>query len=164
MIEGALEHKDSLGTGSMIRPGEVQRMSAGTGIQHSEFNPSATLPVHLLQIWIMPAERGIAPSYEQKVIAPGSTDGRFAVIAGPREGTGVRIHQDARILAASMVPGQTLAHELGEGRRAWLQVARGSVELAVDAYAAGDGAAIDGERRLELVGREPAEILLFDLP
>ena len=164
VIEGALEHKDSLGTGSIIRPGEVQRMSAGTGILHSEFNPSPTEPVHLLQIWILPAERGIEPSYEQKAIPTEARNARFAVIAGPDgEGT-VHIRQDARILTAELPPGVAVAHDLGRGRRAWLQVARGSVELDGAIYEAGDGAAITGEDRIELLGRDKAELLLFDLP
>lgn len=164
VIEGALEHKDSLGTGSIIRPGEIQRMSAGTGILHSEFNPSSDAPVHLLQIWILPSERGIEPSYEQKSIADDAMDARFATIAAPDAETGVRIHQDARILAARIPSGVAIAHELADGRRVWLQVARGSVELAGATYKAGDGAAISGEKRIELAGREPAEVLLFDLP
>jgi redox-sensitive bicupin YhaK (pirin superfamily) len=164
VIEGALEHKDSLGTGSIIRPGEVQRMSAGTGILHSEFNPSRTEPVHLLQIWIMPVKAGVEPSYEQKTIPPDARNARFAAIAGPNGDAAVRIHQDARILAAEIPAGVAVAQELGEGRRAWLQVARGSVELAGDTYEAGDGAAISGEKRVELLGRAPAEVLLFDLP
>ena len=164
VIDGALEHKDSLGTGSIIRPGEVQRMSAGTGILHSEFNPSRTEPVHLLQIWILPSERGIEPSYEQKAIPAEARNARFAVIAGPDGEGAVRIRQDARILSAEAPPGVALAHDLGEGRRAWLQVARGSVELDGAVYEAGDGAAITGESRIELLGRDKAELLLFDLP
>jgi redox-sensitive bicupin YhaK (pirin superfamily) len=164
VIEGALEHKDSLGTGSIIRPGEVQRMSAGTGILHSEFNPSRSEPVHLLQIWILPEEQGIEPGYEQKAIAPEARNARFAAIAGPNGEAAVRIRQDARILAAEIPAGVAVAHELAEGRRAWLQVARGSVELAGARYEAGDGAAISGETRVELLGRDPAEVLLFDLP
>jgi redox-sensitive bicupin YhaK (pirin superfamily) len=164
VISGALEHKDSLGTGSIIRPGEVQRMSAGTGILHSEFNPSRTEPVHLLQIWILPAELGIEPGYEQKAIIAHSRDARFAVIAGPDKEAAVRIRQDARILAAEIPPGAAVAHDLAEGRRAWLQVARGSVELEGIPYLAGDGAAISGENRVELLGREKSELLLFDLP
>jgi redox-sensitive bicupin YhaK (pirin superfamily) len=164
VIEGALEHKDSLGTGSIIRPGEVQRMSAGTGIRHSEFNPSRKDPVHLLQIWILPQERGIEPSYEQKAIPADARAGRFATIAGPDGEGAVRIHQDARILAAQVPAGVAVAHALADGRRAWLQVARGSVELDGVTYEAGDGAAITGEKRVELLGREPADLLLFDLP
>jgi redox-sensitive bicupin YhaK (pirin superfamily) len=164
VIEGALEHKDSLGTGSIIRPGEVQRMSAGTGILHSEFNPSRSEPVHLLQIWLLPQEQGIEPSYEQKLIAADSRDARFATIAGPDGQGSVRLHQDARILAAEIPAGVAVAHNLADGRRAWLQVARGSVELAGTRYEAGDGAAITGEKRVELLGREPAEVLLFDVP
>ncbi len=120
--------------------------------------------MHLLQIWILPAERGIEPGYEQKAIAGHSRNARFAVIAGPDEEAAVRIHQDARILAAEIPPGVALAHDLAEGRRAWLQVTRGEVELEGAAYLAGDGAAISGEKRVELFGRDNSELLLFDLP
>jgi quercetin 2,3-dioxygenase len=164
VIEGALEHKDSLGTGSIIRPGEVQRMSAGTGILHSEFNPSSADPVHLLQIWILPSAHGIEPSYEQKTIPDEAASARFATIAAPNGESGVRIHQDARIMVARIPSGVAVAHDIADGRRAWLQVARGSIELAGASYEAGDGAAITAEKRIELAGREPAEILLFDLP
>lgn len=164
VIEGALEHKDSIGNGSIIRPGEVQRMSAGTGIRHSEFNPSRTEGVHLLQIWILPDKQGLEPSYEQKAVSAAARNGRFAPIAGPGEDAVVRIHRDARILAAEIPPDLAVAHDLAAGRRAWLQVARGSVELNGALYVAGDGAAITGEDRVELLGRESAEVLLFDLP
>ena len=127
VIEGALEHKDSLGNGSIIRPGEVQRMSAGTGIRHSEFNPSQTQGVHLLQIWIQPDRQGLQPSYEQKTAPRAARDGRFVRIAGPGEDAVVGIHQDARILAAEVAPGVAVAHDPGPGRRAWVQVVRGSV-------------------------------------
>ena len=164
VLEGALEHKDSLGTGSVIRPGEIQRMSAGTGILHSEFNSSQSEAVHLLQIWLLPAQRGIEPSYEQKTISAEAMNGRLAVIAGPDGEGSVRIHQDARILAAQVPPGVALAHELKNGRRAWLQVARGAVDLQGTALEAGDGAAVTHEKRIELTGRQAAELLLFDLP
>jgi redox-sensitive bicupin YhaK (pirin superfamily) len=165
VLQGALEHKDSLGTGSVIRPREVQRMSAGTGISHSEFNASRSDPVHLLQIWILPVQRGIQPSYEQKAIPAAAMRGRLAVIAGPEEGEGtVRIHQDARILAAELSQGAAVAHELAQGRRAWVQVAHGSVETGGTLLQAGDGAAITGEKLFEIVGREAAELLVFDLP
>ncbi len=164
VIEGALEHKDSLGNGSVIRPGEVQRMSAGTGIRHSEFNPSRTEGVHLLQIWILPDRQGLEPGYEQNMISPAARNGRFLPIAGPGEDAVVRIHQNARILAAEVPPGIAVTHDLAAGRRAWVQVARGSVELNGALTVAGDGAAITGEDRVELIGVESAEVLLFDLP
>jgi redox-sensitive bicupin YhaK (pirin superfamily) len=164
VVGGALEHKDSLGNGSIIRPGEVQRMSAGTGIQHSEFNPSRTEPVHLLQIWILPDRQGLQPSYEQKQIPEDNGSARFITIAGPQDDAVVRIHQDARILAAKIPAGVAVAHDLTHGRRAWLQVARGSVEMENATYSAGDGAAITGKDRISVLGRDSAEVLLFDLP
>jgi redox-sensitive bicupin YhaK (pirin superfamily) len=164
VIEGALEHKDSLGNGSIIRPGEVQRMSAGTGILHSEFNPSRTDAVHLLQIWILPNQQGLQPSYEQKPILDTDGSGRFIAIAGPREDAIVRIHQDAKILVGKIPPGLAATHDLAAGRRAWVQVARGSVEFDDAIYEAGDGAAITGKDRVTVVGRNTAEVLLFDLP
>jgi redox-sensitive bicupin YhaK (pirin superfamily) len=164
VVEGALEHKDSLGNGSIIRPGEVQRMSAGTGIRHSEFNPSRTEAVHLLQIWILPDRQGLQPSYEQKQTPEANGSGRFITIAGPEDDAVVRIHQDAKILAAKISPGVAVAHDLTGGRRAWLHIARGSVEFENATYAAGDGAAITGKDRVSVLGRDSAEVLLFDLP
>jgi quercetin 2,3-dioxygenase len=165
VLEGALEHRDSLGTGSVIRPGEVQRMSAGTGVRHSEHNPSNTEPVHLLQIWIEPARTGIAPGYEQKTFAELERRGRLRLIAAAdgREGA-VTIHQNAAVYATTLARGERVEHALGAGRLAWLQVARGSLLLNGERLEAGDGAAIQSERRLEIEGLEPAEALLFDLP
>jgi hypothetical protein len=161
VLEGALEHKDSLGTGSVIRPGEVQRMTAGTGIRHSEFNHSQTEPVHFLQIWVLPDRQGVQPGYEQKRIG---LDGRLRLVASPdgRDGS-VTIHQDARVYAARL-DGSEVTHALAPGRRAWLQVARGAVQLNGTTLQAGDGAGIEHEPTLRLAADGSAEVLLFDLP
>ena len=165
VLEGALEHRDSLGTGSVIRPGEVQRMSAGTGVQHSEYNASKTEPVHLLQIWIEPSAAGIAPSYEQKTIPEADRRGRLRLIASPDGQDGsVTIHQDARMYAALLAAGDKVEHAAAPGRRLWLQVARGAVTANGQWLGQGDGAAIIDERALIVAGVEPAEIILFDLP
>jgi len=161
VLEGALEHQDSLGTGSVIRPGEVQRMSAGQGIRHSEFNHSKNEPVHFLQIWILPNVQGVQPSYEQKRIA---LDGKLRLVASPdgRDGS-VTIHQDARVYAARL-NGAEVSHALAPGRRAWLQVARGTARVNGTTLQAGDGAGIEGETALRLAADGSAEVLLFDLP
>jgi len=165
VLEGALQHKDSLGTGSVITPGEVQRMSAGTGVRHSEFNASKTEPVHLLQIWIEPARTGIAPGYEQKTFAEATRRGRLRLIAAPdgRDGA-VTIHQDATVYATNLDRGERVQHTLAPGRLAWLQVARGALLLNGERLAQGDGAAIQSEPTLTIEALEPAEALLFDLP
>ena len=164
VLEGALEHRDSLGNGSVIRPGEVQRMSAGTGIAHSEYNPSATAPVHFLQIWIMPQQRGMAPSYEQKRIAEADKRGRLSLAAGPeRENGAVTIHQDARLYLATLAPGQTVIHDIAKGRHAWVQIARGAAMLNGDLLKEGDGAAISDEARISLEATGDCEFLVFDL-
>jgi len=164
VLSGALEHKDSLGTGSVILPGEVQRMSAGTGITHSEFNHSKSEPVHFLQIWILPERQGLPPSYEQKRFPIEERRGRFRLL-GDRNGTdgAIIIHQDVRLYAADLQPGETVAHELAEGRHAWLQVTRGVVMLDGDELREGDGAAISDERSIQLTTDTGAEVLLFDL-
>jgi hypothetical protein len=164
VLSGALEHKDSLGTGSVIRPGDVQRMSAGTGITHSEFNNSKSEPVHFLQIWILPDRQGLEPGYEQKTFPAEERRGRFRLV-GDRHGTdgAVTIHQDVRLYAADIEPGESLRHELAADRHAWLQVARGVAELNGNELRAGDGAAISGERSLQLGTGDGAELLLFDL-
>ena len=163
ILEGALEHKDSMGTGSVIQPGEIQRMSAGTGVLHSEFNASKTDLVHLLQIWLVPSKKGIEPSYEQKKIA---TNGALSVIASPEGGAdSVIIHQDARILAARLKKGVSTTHRLRSQRKAWVQVARGSLMINGTTLRTGDGAAIAEEEIISLVAPdEAAEALLFDLP
>jgi len=164
VLEGALEHKDNLGNGSVIRPGEVQRMSAGRGIMHSEFNPSRTELVHFLQIWILPAQSGIAPGYEQHAIDLSAARGKLLPIASRQGGPGkVKLHQDATMSVAILEPGEKLLHRLASGRRAWLQVARGAISLNDYVLTAGDGAAIDAESGVKLEANPTAEILLFDL-
>ena len=165
VLEGALEHRDSLGTGSVIRPGEVQRMSAGTGVRHSEYNASKTEPVHLLQIWIQPARPGIAPGYEQKTFGDAERRGRLRLIAAAdgRDGA-VTIHQDAAVYATTLARGQRVEHTLEPRRLAWLQIARGAPLVNGERLEQGDGAAIENERRLEIEAPEPAEALHFDLP
>ena len=165
VLEGALEHRDSLGTGSVIRPGEVQRMSAGTGVRHSEYNASKTDAVHLLQIWIEPARAGIAPGYEQKTFPESERRGKLRLIAAAdgRDGA-VTIHQDAAVYATVLARGERVEHTLAPKRLGWLQVARGAVLLNGERLDQGDGAAIENERRVTLEALEPAEALLFDLP
>ena len=164
VLEGALEHRDSLGNGSVIVPGDVQRMSAGTGVTHSEFNASKNEPVHFLQLWIIPEFQGIAPSYEQKRFPPEERQGRLRLI-GDRWGTegAVTIHQDARLYAGELAEGEAITHEIADGRRVWLHVARGLVRLNGDELREGDGAAITDERKINLDTDLRAEVLLFDL-
>jgi redox-sensitive bicupin YhaK (pirin superfamily) len=164
ILEGALEHKDSLGTGSVIRPGEAQRMSAGTGITHSEFNHSKTDPVHFLQIWITPSTRGIAPGYEQKTIDDAKAHGSFAPVASPdARDQSVKIHQDATLSVAKLERSQTVTANLKQGRHGWVQVARGAVTVNGTALAEGDGAAISDEEKVTVVASTLAEVLFFDL-
>ena len=167
VLEGALEHKDSLGTGSIIRPGDAQRMSAGRGIRHSEFNHSKSDSVHLLQIWIMPQERGIAPGYEQKAFPAEEKRGKLRRIAAPLQdvakGGAVTVHQDASLYVSLLAPGEQVGHELALGRSAWLQVAHGAVELNGQRLKQGDGASASNEPKLQIKATEDAEILLFDL-
>jgi quercetin 2,3-dioxygenase len=165
VLEGLLEHKDSMGNGEVIRPGEVQRMSAGTGIQHSEFNPSPDTATHLLQIWIEPNRRGVKPDYEQKPFPAGELQGRLRLVASPDGADGsVRLHQDARVYAARIGQSEKLEHALAPGRLAYVQVARGGITLNGQSMRQGDGARIAEETRLEFTAAEDAEILLFDLP
>ncbi len=164
VLDGALEHKDSLGTGSIIRPGEVQRMSAGAGIMHSEFNHSQSEPVHFLQIWIVPSTRGIAPGYEQREIEVGKARGALVPIASSDgRDKSVTIYQDAALSMAKLERGQTLDIELKPGRHGWLQVARGGVAVNGKPLAEGDGAAISDESKVSVVADTPAEVLFFDL-
>jgi len=162
ILSGALEHRDSMGNGSVIRPGDVQRMSAGTGVSHSEFNPSDAETVHLLQIWILPERHGLPPSYEEKHFS--EQRGRLRLIAANdgREGA-VTIHQDAQVYAAVLDAGQTVFHPLAGGRSAWLQVARGRVSLNEMELTQGDGAAVRRESELTIAAQDRAEVLLFDL-
>ncbi len=164
VLQGALEHRDSMGNGSVIRPGDVQRMSAGTGVTHSEFNASKTEPVHLLQIWMFPERKGIKPSYEQKMFSEADKRSRLRLVASPdgRDGS-VTIHQDNELYATVLRKGDQVRHELKPERHAWVQVARGSVKLNGQELAEGDGAAISEEKAIELAGLKDAEVLLFDL-
>jgi len=166
VLEGALAHRDTTGGEGVLRPGEVQRMSAGTGVAHSEFNGSAEAPVHFLQVWIQPDRPGHAPSYEQVAIPEAARRGRLALIASPDGADGsTTIHQDARVYATLLAPGQRVEHALAPGRHGWVQVARGDVELDGRVLSAGDGAALTGEAAIRLAGRGPlAEALVFDLP
>ena len=164
VLAGALEHKDSMGTGSVIRPGDVQRMSAGTGVRHSEYNHSKDEPVHFLQVWILPERRGLGPGYEQRHFSDADKRAGLRLIAS-REGTdgSVTIHADAKIYAAVVEQGQRLRHALAEHRHAWLQVARGAITLNDRPLVHGDGAAVSGEPALTIAGAERAEVLVFDL-
>ena len=164
VLDGALEHKDSLGTGSIIRPGDVQRMTAGTGVRHSEYNASDSDPVHFLQIWIIPEKDGLEPSYEQKTYSDEEKRGRLRLV-GSRDGRdgSVTIHQDVDLFASVLAPGDKVSYELGDDRNGWLQVARGSVRLDDNELSAGDGVALKGPRSLALEGVDDAEILLFDM-
>lgn len=164
ILSGALEHRDSMGNGSVIRPGDIQRMTAGTGVSHSEFNPSDSEPVHLLQIWILPNAPGLPPSYEEKNFPEDTRRGHLRLIASAdaREGS-VAIHQDAGVYAALLDSGQSVEHALKPDRYAWIQVARGAVQLNEVELEAGDGAAVSDESRLRISASEPAELLLFDL-
>jgi quercetin 2,3-dioxygenase len=164
VLQGALEHKDSMGNGSVIRPGEVQRMSAGTGVTHSEYNHSTSEPVHLLQIWVLPERRGLPPSYEQKMFPESEKRGRLRLIASRNGHDGsVTIHQDVEVYAGRLSAGQALSHLVHEERHVWLQVARGTIVLKSKPLSAGDGAAISDERAIDLSAEESAEVLLFDL-
>ena len=165
VLEGALEHKDSLGNGSVIRPGDVQRMSAGSGIRHSEFNPSASEVVHLLQIWLLPAQTGLPPSYEQKFFGEEEKRGRLKLIAAPDgEDGAVHIGQDTRLYAALLDGDEQATHAFSPGRNGYVHVARGALDLNGLNLRAGDGVKIAGEREVVLSGGQQAEVLLFDLP
>ena len=164
VLEGALEHRDSMGNGSVIKPGDIQYMSAGTGVTHSEFNASKTNPVHLYQIWMMPEKRGLKPAYDQKNFTEAEKRGKLRLIASPdgREGS-VKIRQDNELYATVLSEGDSVKHALKPDRHAYVQVARGSVELNGKPLDTGDGAAISAEKAVELTGVQDAEVLLFDL-
>jgi len=164
VLEGALEHKDSIGTGSVIQLGEVQRMSAGTGILHSEFNHSKTESVHFLQIWLLPEKEGLPPSYEQRNFSPAKTPGKLHLVAA-RDGrdAAVTVHQDVDLYAAVLEPGDRVSHSLQSQRHAWVQVARGAITLNGLSLDKGDGAAISEETDVVIEATTDAEILLFDL-
>ncbi len=164
VLEGELEHQDSLGNGSIIRPGELQRTSAGSGVRHSERNPSPVHPLHFLQIWVLPERPGLVPGYEQKAFPEEGRRGQIQLLASSdgRDGS-VTIHQDVRLYDALWQGGETLTHPLDPGRSAWVQVARGRVELEGQTLETGDGAAVTGEKRLAMTGEPGSEALLFDL-
>jgi redox-sensitive bicupin YhaK (pirin superfamily) len=164
ILTGALEHRDSMGNGSVIRPGDVQRMTAGKGVSHSEFNPSTAEPVHLLQIWILPQSHGLLPSYEEKHFSDEERRGRLRLIASSdgRDGS-VTIHQDAQVYASVLDVAQTAVQVLDEHRYAWVQVARGTIRLGELELKQGDGAAVHQESQLAITAHDQAEVLLFDL-
>lgn len=164
VLEGALAHKDSMGNGSVIRPGDVQYMSAGTGVAHSEFNASEKEPVHMYQIWMFPDKKNYEPTYDQKNFAEAEKRGKLRLVVSPdgREGS-VKIRQDNELYATVLGPGESVQHELKSDRHAYVQVARGSVKLNGKELETGDGAAISAEKLVELTGVNDAEVLLFDL-
>lgn len=164
ILEGSLRHQDSMGNGSIIEPGDVQRMTAGTGVAHSEFNPSQSQAVHLLQIWILPSSKGLTPGYEQKAFSEEERKGSLRLIASSagREGS-VTINQDASIYATILEPNEEVTHQLAPERHAWFQVARGAVTLNEERLEQGDGAAVSDERELRIAGSERCEVLVFDL-
>jgi quercetin 2,3-dioxygenase len=164
VLDGALEHRDSMGTGSVIRPGEVQRMSAGTGVTHSEFNASKAEPVHFLQIWIVPDRRGYPPSYEQKFFSEEERQGKLCLLAssGGRLGS-VTVHQDADLYSSLLAPGQRLEHTVAAGRNAFLHLARGSLQVGGSSLEAGDALAVEQPETLTIEAKSDAEFLLFDL-
>jgi redox-sensitive bicupin YhaK (pirin superfamily) len=164
VLEGALQHKDSMGNGSIMKAGELQRVTAGTGVRHSEFNPSKEEWVHLYQIWLLPEKNGLKPSYEELALSDGEKLGRFRLVASPNGAEGsLTIHQDARLYLASLLPGQSVRHEIEPGRAAWLQVPRGNVNFAGNALSAGDGAAVTDEKAVAVEATVPSEVLLFNL-
>jgi len=164
VLEGKLEHKDSLGTGSVILPGDGQRMTAGRGIRHSEYNPSKSEQVHLYQIWILPEKKSLEPSYEQKSFPTEEKQGKLRLIASPDAKDGsVKINQDARLYVSLLKPGEEVVHDFGKGRHGWLQVAKGGIAVNGQRLEQGDGAAVSDEPKLTIKGATDSEVLLFDL-
>jgi len=164
VLEGALEHQDSMGNGEVLRPGEFQRMSAGTGITHSEFNPSQTELLHLYQIWLMPEQKGIEPSYEQRRFNDVGRTNQLRLVASPDAAEGsLKIHQNARIYLAKLADGGQVSHALMPGRHAWLQVLRGGLLVNGFELRTSDGAAFSGESQVSIVGTSQSELMLFDL-
>ncbi len=161
ILEGAVEHRDNAGGSGVILPGELQHMTAGSGVMHSEFNPSPRNPTHLLQIWLLPERKGLAPSYEQLAFPDSDLRGKFNLVAGPK--APVTIHQDANLYIARLNEGDSAKHVIAPGRYAWVQIARGAVELNGRELKAGDGAAVSGESELIVKARESSEVLAFDL-
>jgi hypothetical protein len=164
VLDGSLQHKDSLGNGSIIRAGELQRMTAGTGVRHSEFNPSDKEAVHLYQIWLLPDRKGLKPSYEELALDEAQKRRRFRLVASPDGADGsMTIHQDARLYLASLLPGQKVSHGIEPGRAAWLQVLRGQASSFENDLDAGDGLAITDENTVAVRATTASEVLLFDL-
>jgi redox-sensitive bicupin YhaK (pirin superfamily) len=164
VLSGALQHKDSLGHGEVLRPGEMQHMTAGRGIRHSEFNPSTSEPVHLYQIWLLPREGGLEPSYSQKAFAAEGRAGRWQLVCSPDgEDGSIKIEQDARIYLANLPASGALAFDFAAGRHGWLQILRGSLETGGQALAAGDALALSDEPRFSLHSPHASEVMLFDL-
>jgi len=161
VLEGAVEHRDSLGSGGVLQPGQIQHMSAGSGIRHSEFNPSPKDPTHLLQIWIVPEKKNLKPEYEQLAFPDKDLRGKFHHVAGPK--APVTIHQDADLFIARLDKNDETRHDIKPGRHAWMQVARGTVRVNDVELKQGDGAAISKENEIRVVAQEPSEVLLFDL-
>jgi len=161
ILDGALEHRDSMGTGAVLRPGELQHMTAGSGIMHSEFNPSPDDPTHLLQIWIVPDHKNLKPEYEQLTFPDKDLRGQFHLVAGPQ--APVHIHQDANLYIARLHEGEQTKHSLKAGRHAWVQVSRGTVDVNGVELKAGDGAAVSEEAEVRVNATKPSEVLLFDL-
>ena len=165
VIEGALSHKDNIGNGSIIKPGDVQRMSAGPGVTHAEYNASKTEPVHFLQIWIMPSKAGLPSGYEQKFFSDDDKRGKLRLVGSPDGADGsVRIQQDARLYATLLADGASVRHGFAAGRKGWLHVVKGVAEVNGQRLAAGDGVAIEREEAVTLTSQEGGELLLFDLP
>ena len=164
VLDGGLQHRDSMGTGSEIRPGEIQFMRAGTGVTHSEYNASESVAVHFLQIWIIPSQAGLPPAYGQIAFDEAEAKRGFSLLASPDgHGGSLQVQQDVELFVAMLAPGGRRSHELKAGRHAWVQVARGALSLNGQALTAGDGASVSGEARVELEAGEDAELLLFDL-
>jgi redox-sensitive bicupin YhaK (pirin superfamily) len=164
VIEGALKHSDSMGTGSVIRPGDVQRMTAGTGVLHSEFNGSDREGVHFLQIWLLPSQQGLAPGYEQKTFGDDEKRGRLRLIASPEGAEGsVTVHTNAKLYAAVLAPGDKVEHRVAPGRHAWVQVVRGTVRAGGAELRAGDGASTSDAGPLSIESVDESEVLVFDL-
>jgi redox-sensitive bicupin YhaK (pirin superfamily) len=164
VLSGQLEHRDSLGNGDVLTPGELQHMTAGSGIRHSEFNPSATEPVHLYQVWLLPERAGMPPRYEQTRFDPAEMQNRLRLVASPDGSEGsLSIHQNARLYLSRLSAGSHVEHPLASGRHAWLQVLRGEVQLGDEQLSAGDGAAVGESPSVQVVAGSDAEVLLFDL-
>jgi redox-sensitive bicupin YhaK (pirin superfamily) len=163
VLEGALEHRDSMGNGSVIHAGELQRMSAGTGVQHSEFNPSMTEPVHFYQIWLLPDTRGIKPSYEERSFKGAEKQGKLLLVAAPETSDAMQIQQDARVYLSSLSDGEQIEHTIKPGRHAWVQAVRGAIEINGSRLETSDGAAVSDETSIVLRAVGPAEIMLFDM-